>query len=282
MKIGLLGDLHIGNSKSKWEDASKIINQIAPDLDAIILIGDITEECNPYPETRNNFNNNFDKLKLKIQAIMKNFTESIKEHINKTVFLRGNHDDQVINNMDIVENYAILRTKHGRVMVFHGHQTNLATYATSTISGERIGWGVRAGREVKKNINSEHYMGVKLDADDFLIMGHCHVAYLDTVAKIFSPGCWIGNYKNNNVGWYIIINDEDIESPKDFIRMTRIPTSYNRRCKCGYHKPENSDQYCPVCNQSLICNRLDCSLPIRGEDDASCKDHLHDDFKFYE
>lgn len=279
MKIGLLSDLHIGNPISKWSDATSIINEIAPNLDMIILMGDVTEEMNPYPSTLEEYNNNMAGLKNSIQQIMGEFTNSISKHLDKTVFLRGNHDDQIINNMKIVENHAILRTKLGRIVVFHGHQTNLSKY------GQKFGWGLSAGRELKVNLDHEHYIGVELTSSDFIIMGHCHVAYFDSELKVCSLGSWLGDYKKNrNVGWYAIINDEDVDSPKKMIQMRRIDTEYVRSCQCGYNNLKNNDLYCPKCKRPTapLCSRFGCNRPVRGEDDILCKKHLHDDFKFYE
>ena len=278
MKVGLLSDLHIGSPQSKWGDAATLINRIAPDLDALILMGDITEELNPYSQTLNLGKG--DQLKKRIENVLDQFVDKVSEYINKIVFLRGNHDDQLLNKCSLVEPYAILRSQFGRIIVLHGHLTNLTTY------GLNLGWGIQAGRALKKNVETEYNCGIKLKTTDYLIVGHCHVAYADPHNKIYSPGCWVGVYQNRNTGWYILINDEGIDSPKTMIQMRRnVPSRYHiKRCKCGFHKLTKDDLYCPVCGVELTpkCGKTNCQRPLRGEEKLICKKHNNPTLKFYE
>lgn len=276
MKLGILSDLHIGHPNSKYKDAANIINSIAPNLDAVIINGDLTEEINYYPETISSAENDREILKSKIRTSLENFSGLISNHIDKIVYLRGNHDGQIINSNPIVENYALLESEFGRIIIFHGHQTNLSTY------GQKVGWGIEAGRLLKKSIASEHYVGTKLEVEDFIIIGHCHVAYYDRNAKIFSPGCWVGNYENNNVGWYILINDEDFDTPAEGIRLKRINKTYRNICRCGYEYLTNNDLYCPQCNKDVGPKCTKCDRPLRGEEVRKCKNCEKKEFNFYE
>ena len=147
MKVGILSDLHIGHPNSKYQDAANIINNIAMDLDAVIINGDLTEEINYYPETISSAENDREILKSRIRTSLENFSGLISNHIDKILYLRGNHDGQIINSNPIVENYALLESDFGRIIIFHGHQTNLSKY------GIKYGWGVEAGRELKKDMN---------------------------------------------------------------------------------------------------------------------------------
>ncbi|NVM29404.1 MAG: metallophosphoesterase family protein [Candidatus Helarchaeota archaeon] len=278
MKVCLLSDLHIGSPQSKWRDAATLINRMAPDLDAIILIGDITEELNPYPKTLAFAKNDPNSLKQRILTALDQFIEKISEYVNKTVFLRGNHDDQVLNRCSIVENHAVLRSKFGRIIVLHGHQTNLTRY------GLKLGWGVQSGRELKNNLKLEHSAGIELEATDYIIVGHCHVAYSDALTKIFSPGCWVGNYSNRNTGWYVLIDDEEADSPQSFIQMKRKANLYYRKqCECGFNHLTNDALICPACKQETTprCGMYDCNRPLRGEEVKTCKRH-HASFRFWE
>ncbi|HUX99406.1 MAG TPA: metallophosphoesterase [Candidatus Deferrimicrobium sp.] len=270
MKVGLLSDLHIGSPDSKWRDAAFLIKQIAPDLDAIIIIGDMTEELNPYPKTLASAKNDNEVLKVRIQNCLDQFIENLADYMNRIVFLRGNHDDQVLNNISLVEPYAILRTNFGRIVILHGHQTNLSKY------GLKHGWGVQSGRELKSSLELEHSSGVQLDITDYIIVGHCHVAYADSHTKIYSPGCWVGQYSNRNTGWYIIINDEETDSPQEFIQMRRKDTRYYKKtCECGFNKLTNDDLYCPNCHKETTpkCAIATCNRPLRGEEGKVCKTH---------
>ncbi|MBD3230824.1 MAG: hypothetical protein GF329_21785 [Candidatus Lokiarchaeota archaeon] len=177
----------------------------------------------------------------------------------------------------MVENIAILRSKLGRIITLHGHQTSLSQY------GSGRGWGVEAGRKLKTNLEKEYYTEVKLLPEDILIVGHCHVVYYDHTAKIYSPGCWIGNYENRNVGWYILIDDESFDEPEEGIQLKRINKNYRRTCECGYKYLSNDDLYCPKCKKKTtpICARRGCNRPLRGEDLRTCKKCKTPDFHFY-
>ncbi|MHA1649193.1 MAG: metallophosphoesterase family protein, partial [Candidatus Helarchaeota archaeon] len=107
MRVGVLSDLHIGAPQSNWHDAAALIQSIAPELDAIVLSGDITEELNPYPKTRALMNHNLNSLKLRIRQELNRFVEMISENISKILFLRGNHDDRLLNQCPLVEDYAV-------------------------------------------------------------------------------------------------------------------------------------------------------------------------------
>jgi predicted phosphodiesterase len=270
VKVGILGDLHIGSIYSKWSDAAALIKNIARDLDALIIVGDVTEELNPYPKTLSYVADDREKLKSKIQRLLNQFLNAIGGAINRVAFLRGNHDDQVLNNCSLVEDYAVLHSQFGRVVVLHGHQTNLSQY------GLKLGWGVQAGRALKNQLELEQFAGIQLQASDYLIVGHCHVVYSDIQAKIYSPGCWVGNYSNRNVGWYILIDDETFNSPKAFIRVRRKPNlAYSATCKCGYSPLTQDSLVCPVCNRELTprCGKSYCDRPLRGEEEMVCKKH---------
>jgi predicted phosphodiesterase len=253
-----------------------MINSIATDLDAVIINGDLTEEINYYPETISAVENDREILKSEIRTSLNTFSELISKHTNKIVYLRGNHDGQIINSNPIVENYALLESEFGRIVIFHGHQTNLSKY------GIRFGWGVEVGRLLKKSIASEHYVGIKLKEEDFIIVGHCHVAYYDRTAMIFSPGCWVGNYENRNVGWYILINDEDFDTPAEGIRLKRINKTYRNICRCGYEYLTNNDLYCPQCKKDVGSKYIKCDRPLRGEELRKCKNCEKKEFNFYE
>ncbi len=278
MKIGLLSDLHIGSPQSKWRDAAALLNQIAPDLDALILVGDITEELNPYSQTLALAKNDERILKRRIQGALDQFVAKVSKSINRIVFLRGNHDAQLLNRCSIVEPYAILRSKFGRIIVLHGHQTNLTRY------GLRLGWGVESGRELKNNLHREHSSGVKLESTDFIIVGHCHVAYRDVHTKIYSPGCWVGDYSNRNTGWYILIDDESTDSPDAIIQLKRKANLYYQHtCACGFTQLTIDDLECPACHRELTprCTKATCNRPLRGEEARICKIHTLD-LRFYE
>ena len=277
MKVGLLSDLHIGSPQSKWSDAATLINRIAPHLDVVIINGDITEELNPYPKTLNSPKENED-LPSRIEKRLNQFLDKVSEHKNRILFLRGNHDDQILNRCSLVERYAILRSNFGRIIVLHGHQTNLTKW------GKKLGWGVQAGRALKYYLADEQYCGIELEATDYIIVGHCHVAYRDHYSKVYSPGCWVGDYSNRNTGWYIIINDEETDSPKSFIQMRRWDNiSHKKKCKCGFNNLNNDDLYCPACKKDLLprCKDPDCNRPLRGEENKICKIHTPD-LRFYE
>lgn len=278
MKVGLLSDLHIGSPESKWRAAATLINQIAPDLDAVIISGDITEELNPYPKTLAFAKNNNVLLKSRIENALNQFIDKVSDYKNRIVFLRGNHDDQILNRCSIVESFAILRSNFGRVVVLHGHLTNLTKW------GLKFGWGVEAGRKLKHTLADEHSCGIELESTDYIIVGHCHVAYSDPHEKIFSPGCWVGNYRNRNVGWYIVMNDEEGDSPKAFIQMKRKSNrSYIRKCSCGFNNLKNNALYCPKCKKEIMsrCQKLNCNRPLRGEEDRVCKIH-NSNFRYFE
>lgn len=278
MKVGLLSDLHIGSPQSNWRDAASLINRIAPDHDIIILMGDITEELNPYPKTLATTQKDNTSLKWRIKNDLDQFREEVSENINRIVLLQGNHDDQILNQCSMVEPYAVLRSNFGRVVVLHGHQTNLTKY------GLKYGWGVEAGRELKNNLNREHNAGIELENTDYLIVGHCHVAYSDPHTKIYSPGCWVGDYTNRNTGWFITINDENTDSPKSFIRMKRKKNlQYKKTCECGYSNLTRDSLRCPICKKELTprCGRSDCDRPLRGEEIRICKRHRNN-VRFWE
>ncbi len=280
MRVGVLSDLHIGAPQSNWHDAAALIQSIAPELDAIVLSGDITEELNPYPKTRALMNHNLNSLKLRIRQELNRFVEMISENISKILFLRGNHDDRLLNQCPLVEDYAVLHSKFGRIIILHGHQTNLSKY------GLRHGWGVQAGRQLKASLALEHSCGIKLKSTDYLIVGHCHVAYCDIHTKIYSPGCWLGSYRNRNTGWYLLIDDEvQAASPRSFIQLKRKEgLSAKKTCECGLLSQTKADGACPVCQTEFTtskCGKEGCSRPLRGEDPRLCKKH-QPHFKFWE
>ncbi|MBW1932601.1 MAG: metallophosphoesterase [Candidatus Helarchaeota archaeon] len=279
MRVGLLSDLHIGAPLSKWQDAAKLINRLTPDLDAFILLGDVTEEVNPYRQTLNLAKNDATRLKKRIQSALEQFLDRVSGNIHRLVFIRGNHDDQLLNRCQIVEPYAILRSKFGRIVALHGHLTNLTRY------GLKFGWGVQAGRQLKSNLEEERHCGINLEPTDFLLIGHCHVAYADHQTQVYSPGCWIGDYRNRNTGWYILIDDESVDSPQTFIQLKRqVPRSYHQRnCSCGYNKLTPDALYCPACGTDLMpkCERVSCQRPLRGEELHICKRH-RSSHRYYE
>ncbi|MFW9878294.1 MAG: metallophosphoesterase family protein [Candidatus Thorarchaeota archaeon] len=278
MRALVLSDLHLGNPESKWLDAAYLIKENINDLDIIILNGDLTEEFNPFPITRKSVHSDLELLNSNIHESLSEFRDIISENINKMVFLRGNHDHLIINSLPIVENFAILQTKFKKIVIFHGHQTYLSQY------GKRFGWGVEAGRRLKSRLDQEHYVGTRLDTNDYIIVGHCHTAFFDNEAKIFSPGCWVGKYRNRNIGWYILINDEGEKNENNFIEIRRIKGFYSKACKCGYDDLKNDDSQCPKCDHPTtpICITPGCSRPVRGEDEKLCKRCNHDEFNFYE
>jgi len=288
LRVGILGDLHIGAPQSKWRDAATLLRQLAPELDALILCGDTTEELNPYPETFSYMGRDRYALQAHIKQILEYFIKQISKVVNKVLFLRGNHDDRLLNHYPLVEDYAVLQSRFGRVVILHGHQTNLSKY------GLKYGWGVQAGRELKAHLELEHYCGIKLAPTDYLILGHCHVAYSDTHAKVYSPGCWVGNYRNRNTGWYLLVDDEaPTASPRTFIRLIRrIGLTAHTTCDCKQphqRKKTHSNtrevtEACPICGTVLTpthCGKAGCTRPLRGEDTFSCKRH-RPQFRFWE
>lgn len=278
MKAALLSDLHIGASKSKWKDAARLITRIAPDLDVILIVGDITEELNPYQHTLN-LSRNFETHRKRVQNGLNQFIAKISDYSNRIVFLKGNHDDLLLNNFSLVQTYAVLRSPFGRIIAIHGHLTNLTKF------GLRYGWGIEAGRHLKREVEKEAFCGIRLKPTDFLIVGHCHVTYSDPTLKIYSPGCWVGDYTNRNVGWYIHIDDESVDTSKAFIQLKRnVPSAYHRqKCKCGFNQLKIDDLSCPACGIDLMprCEEAGCYQSLRGEDIRKCKKHF-DTSRYYE
>lgn len=197
MRFALLADCHLGHPECQFEAVVEAIVTYGRDLDGVAIIGDFLD--GPYPAA---------------EAALEEFCQQVpSEVLAKIGIVVGNHEESGILAQDerfFVADAVNLHFRQYNVVGIHGHDVGMERLA---IAGRS--WGTTAGIALKRHLmeNSGQFPWMPgISENTFLVHGHGHVAYLNRKERVGCPGTWKGDPKeNSNVGWIIILNDDEIQ-----------------------------------------------------------------------
>lgn len=207
-----MSDLHVGDPFSKWRDAMNILQHHGSKMNVIVFAGDTYDlKALNAATTPGSHQRILNEIEF--------FKQSLEDSglLDKTVFIQGNHDPSLPRRM-----YVKLATLAGRVFILHGHNLGAERIA------KRSNWGGSTGERIKKKLveGCEFEWAPQLRPEDWLFMGHSHVSYFVTEAKVVGLGCWYGSYSNPSVGSYLVINDQPDNNPSS-LKTLYILKRYN-------------------------------------------------------
>lgn len=216
----VISDLHVGNPLSKWRDAVNILEQFCQKMNIVVFAGDTFDL--KYLNSHNSPHNHhqiLEEITLFKQFLHRSGT------FHKSVFIQGNHDRPISARM-----FVQLATSASHVFILHGHNLGAENIA------KRSDWGGRTGEIIKNKLIGGYgpSWAPYLTSKDWMIMGHSHVSYFRTHAKVIGLGCWMGDYSNPSVGTYVLIDDRtkyDTPCFNNLVSLKRyVPkVSYNNK-----------------------------------------------------
>ncbi|MEM0468949.1 MAG: metallophosphoesterase [Pyrobaculum sp.] len=171
----VISDVHIGSRHSRVQDLRKCLKTLEPDV--VVIAGDL-------------FDDQFRKVSVdEATRLFKKAIEilSIKPRELYISLSSSSHDPQLpgpfsakIENIEVVAyNGPLVIENKVKAVVTHGDQivqSGVLAYFIDLVNRGRV------GRLIKKRLG--------LGRDTWLIYGHSHVPYVDSVWRILNPGSW--------------------------------------------------------------------------------------------
>jgi predicted phosphodiesterase len=191
--VAVTSDVHLGHPQALVEEFFKAAATVGPKVDIFVLAGDIID--NPQPKA----------IKL-----FEQFLEIAKENdfFEKLFFVYGGmrHEVKVLHSYPrlLMDDYCLLSTTFGRVVIIHGNNINLY-YKKDQGESAKVG-----AERAKRNLIRHPVDWLPgITQDDYLVLGHLHQRFYYEPARIYCLGCWLPT-KNmrNNTGYILVINDQ--------------------------------------------------------------------------
>lgn len=210
----IFADAHLDAENCLRKEFYEAVATISPKMDLVIFNGDF-----------------IDTYGTKGRKALEEFIEWGKEQglKEKMVFITGGmgHEGNVLYDQPDIQvlPYAIIETKEGRIVIFHGHNVGL-------VKRQEEQWVSALKRLKRRLINEKHPFLPPITSVDKLVLAHCHVPCYDLDAGVFATGAWTipkelqenDEWKKRMVGVFLVIDDEKREDPIQMIRWFKKET----------------------------------------------------------